>query len=265
MSFQGIIGSGVLAAGGGGGFTPPGSPFLHLDPTDSGSITEAIENGNLQISDWQDTNGGITYTQSVPAGSALNNRTYTVPNGLNSLTTIRSETLTTTNGILDIANSALGQNVGGVTLGVVANASSIANGGIFYASANTPSASTHDRFGIERSGANTLRINARRVDGDSESFTTDAMTDNTFHYIVVRYFYSSGQVEVRIDGAVTTALMSFTSSGTTSNTVSLLSRLGAAGIGAGTVEYGDILVYHTTLDTDDTDDLETFFTDKWGL
>ena len=259
--FSGIIGSGVIAAGGGAG--PPGSPFLHLDPTDSDSIITANQNGFDTITDWQDTNGGITYTQTTSSTTA-NDRVFVVSSGLNGLDTVRSRQLFG-NVNLRIQNSALGQDVDGVTIGMVVRQETADIGGLFYFSRNGSTSAFRSGLAVSPSG--TILTGGRRLDADSfQSFTSATFSLATWHYLTARYFYSTAEIELRLDGAVVVTKQTFQTVGNTSNTTSDLSVLANDVIGrVDQLEFGDILVYHEALSDSDNSDLETFFTDKWGL
>ncbi len=244
------------------GSSPPGTPFLHLDPTDSSSITEITQNSNLVVTDWQDTNGGITYSQASTSSSEFD-RTFTVANGLNNLTTMRA-LATVGNSVLQVANSALGQNVDGVTIGVVVRQAVSDAGGLFYFSRN--GSTSNFRSGLSISASDMLLTGGRRLDGDSFQSHSVSITQATWHYVSARFFYSTAEIEVRMDGAVVVTRQAFQTSGNTSNTTSDLSRIGSDFAGRNTqLEFGDILVYHEALSDSDNTDLETFFTDKWAL
>ena len=254
-----IIG-GVLKPG--DGIVPPGSPFLHLDPTDSDSITEITENGNLAIDTWQDTNSGITY-QKASTSTSVNDRSFVVSGGLNNLNTVRS-LATSGNGILRNSDTALGQDVDGVTIGLVVRQEASDVGGLFYFSSGATT--SNFRSGLTISSSNMLNVGGRRTDADSNQLFATSFTQATWHYISARFFYSTGEIEVRMDGAVVVTKQTFQTSGNTSNTASLRSRIGADFQGRNTqLEFGDILVYHDALSDSDNTDLETFFTDKWAL
>jgi hypothetical protein len=218
-------------------------------------------------SSWGDRGtGAVPLSQATGANQPAVNYT-----GINNR---RIVTFDGVNDRLGAADASLFQNVSAGWVMLVSKKTALStpsttNQTVFYAGTNTTSAVRLSVLQNHSAGVDKLSVAARRLDADALAVHNGpSIPDTNFHMYLVLMDWSTGNVEIWMDGTQVVAPTALTSAGSTSNTAATDTVI-AGGLGAtenAPVSIADLIVGRGSLPSSgDIDKLFGYCAHKFGL